>query len=122
MRAFITPPHPPRDPTDSSHRSISLSLGRLFEKMGAAVGKGAKVSAREFLRLFGNRHRGYDGYRSQQDTFEFWQKLLGELEAEETASGDTTTSIIALMKKLFAIKKLNRVRVVTIYQNKLGYS
>ncbi|KAL8989523.1 MAG: hypothetical protein Q9177_001604 [Variospora cf. flavescens] len=90
-------------------RSVSLSLGRHFERMGAAIRNGTKVTARELLELFGKRHRGFDGHRAQQDPMEFWQKLLAEVEAEESASGKTDSSCGALMRRLFGVQQVKKL-------------
>lgn len=104
-----------KDPTDLSARSVGLSLGRHFERMGTAIRNGTKVTARELLELFGKRHRGFDGHRAQQDPMEFWQKLLAEVEAEESALGKTDSSCGALMRRLFGVQQVKKVRVLATF-------
>lgn len=82
--------------------------------MEAAIHKRATASGREFLRLFGRRHDGYDG-AVQQEAFDFGLKLLQVLEAEEVASGEPAVDDTSLVKELFAVQKVTRVRSYTLW-------
>lgn len=85
----------------SGDKSISNGLGRLFQKMSTAVREVAGDLVREFLRVFGERHHQYDGSR-QQEAYDFLEKMITELRAEEANSNGPAAPDVPLMKELFA--------------------
>ncbi|KAL8915951.1 MAG: hypothetical protein Q9208_008767 [Pyrenodesmia sp. 3 TL-2023] len=89
-------------------KSLTASLGSLFEKMGTAVRNRATESAQEFLKIFGGRHHGYDGTATQQEAFDFAMLLMRELEAEEAASSESTAEATSLVKRLFGVEKVTQ--------------
>ncbi|KAL8940866.1 MAG: hypothetical protein Q9216_002586 [Gyalolechia sp. 2 TL-2023] len=89
-------------------QSLGLGLGRLFQRMQAAVRDGAKASLRDFLRAFGSRYHEYDGSK-QQEAYEFLDKLFRELEAEEANSDGPAAPDSSLAKELFTGQTATRL-------------
>ncbi|KAL9599162.1 MAG: hypothetical protein Q9219_004029 [cf. Caloplaca sp. 3 TL-2023] len=85
----------------SGRGSISACLGRLFQKMQSAAHMGMKESAEDFFQAFSSRHHDYDG-GSQQEAYDFLEKLFKELEAED----------VPMVKRLFAGQKVTRLECI----------
>lgn len=89
-------------------KSISHSLGQLFQKMSTAVREVAGDSVHGFLKTFGERHRQYDGSK-QQDAYDFLEKMFTELNAEEASSNGPVVPKVPLVRELFAGRMATKV-------------
>ncbi|KAL9002388.1 MAG: hypothetical protein Q9188_004676 [Gyalolechia gomerana] len=89
-------------------QSLGHGLGRLFQRMQAAVRDGAKESVHDFLQAFGSRHHEYDGSK-QQEAYDFLEKLFTELKAEEANSDGPAAPDVSLVKELFAGQTATRL-------------
>ncbi|KAL8773677.1 MAG: hypothetical protein Q9209_001443 [Squamulea sp. 1 TL-2023] len=99
----------PLDKMDANRYSFGQCLGQTLRHMRAAAQKGRTVCIRGLMKMFSARHPGYDGVSSQQEAFDFLDKVVELLEAEDDASDDSSKQGIALVKDLFGGQKFTQL-------------
>ncbi|KAL8686202.1 MAG: hypothetical protein Q9224_005521, partial [Gallowayella concinna] len=90
-------------------RTFGQCLGQTLRHMRASGGKRVNVCIRGLMKMFSGWHDGYDGASLQQEAFDFLDKVLERLEAEDIASGDLNEQGISPVRELFGGQKFTRL-------------
>ncbi|KAL8814997.1 MAG: hypothetical protein Q9223_005827 [Gallowayella weberi] len=90
-------------------KTFGQCLGQTLRHMRASGGKCDKVCIRGLMKMFSGWHDGYDGASLQQEAFDFLDKVLERLEAEDIASGEMNEQGISPVRELFGGQKFSRL-------------
>lgn len=77
--------------------------------MHAAAQKVNKVCVRGLMKMLSRRHPGYDGVSSQQEAFDFLDKVFQLLEEEDAAAVAASKQASYVVKDLFGGQKYTKV-------------
>ncbi|KAL8859681.1 MAG: hypothetical protein Q9178_003795 [Gyalolechia marmorata] len=86
-------------------RTFGQCLGQTLRHMRVAAQKGDTVCARGLMKMFSSRHPGYDGVSSQQEAFDFLDKVLDLLGTEHVAASDESEQDTPLVNDLIRGQK-----------------
>lgn len=100
---------------DANECSFGQYLGQTLRHMQIAGDKGEVVCARGLMKMFSSWYPEYNGISFQQEAFDFWDKVIERLEAEDVASGDLNEEGISPVRALFGGQKFTRVRASKIH-------
>ena len=77
--------------------------------MRVAAQKGDTVCARGLMKMFSSRHPGYDGVSSQQEAFDFLDKVFDLLGTEDVTPSDESEQHMPLVSDLIRGQKSTQV-------------
>ncbi|KAL8835206.1 MAG: hypothetical protein Q9176_007062 [Flavoplaca citrina] len=90
-------------------RTFGQCLGQTLRHMHAAAQKGNKVCVRGLMKMFSRRHPDYDGLSSQQEAFDFLDKVFQLLEEEDAATVAASKQASYMVKNLFGGQKYTKL-------------
>ncbi|KAL8888158.1 MAG: hypothetical protein Q9215_004374 [Flavoplaca cf. flavocitrina] len=90
-------------------RTFGQCLGQTLRHMHAAAQKGNKVCVRGLMKMFSRRHPDYDGVSSQQEAFDFLDKVFQLLEEEDAAKVAASKQASYVVKDLFGGQKYTQL-------------
>ncbi|KAL8874971.1 MAG: hypothetical protein Q9198_006607, partial [Flavoplaca austrocitrina] len=89
-------------------RTFGQCLGQTLRHMHAAAQRGKKVCVRGLMKMFSRRHPDYDGVSSQQEAFDFLDKVFQLLEEEDAAAVAASKQASYVVKDLFGGQKYTK--------------
>ncbi|KAL8916437.1 MAG: hypothetical protein Q9172_006306 [Xanthocarpia lactea] len=90
-------------------RTFGQCLGQTLRQMRVAAQKGDTVCARGLMKMFSSRHPGYDGVSSQQEAFDFLDKVFDLLGTENAAPSDESEQDTPLVNDLIRGRKFTQL-------------
>ncbi|KAL8905685.1 MAG: hypothetical protein Q9171_006580 [Xanthocarpia ochracea] len=96
---------------DANSYSFGQCLGQTLRHMRVAAQKGDTVCARGLMKMFSSHHPGYDGVSSQQEAFDFLDKVFDLLGTEDVAPSDESEQDTPLVNDLVRGQKFTQLDI-----------